>query len=72
MSVAHATHIGIEGSLRCVRECLFWPRMASDVKDYVSKCDVCLAHLTSQTKKALLQHEVIARPWAKLASRLPV
>ena len=70
MSVAHATHIGIEGSLRCVRECLFWPRMASDVKDYVSKCDVCLAHLTSQTKKPLLQHEVIARPWAKLAAYL--
>ena len=70
MSVAHATHIGIEGSLRCVRECLFWPRMASDVKDYVSKCDVCLAHLTSHTKKPLLQHEVIARPWAKLAAYL--
>ena len=44
MSVAHATHIGIEGCLRRVRECLFWPMMVSDVKDYVSKCDVCLAH----------------------------
>ena len=32
-SVAHATHIGIEGCLRRVRECLFWPMMASDVKD---------------------------------------
>ena len=63
-------HIGIEGSLRCVRECLFWPRMASDVKDYVSKCDVCLAHPTSQTKKPLFQHEVIPRPWAKLAAYL--
>ena len=25
MSMAHATHIGIEGCLRRVRECLFWP-----------------------------------------------
>ena len=70
MSVAHATHIGIEGCLRRVRECLFWPMMASDVKDYVSKCDVCLAHRTSQTKEPLLQHEVVARPWAKLAADL--
>ena len=32
-SAAHATQIGIEGCLRRVRECLFWPMMASDVKD---------------------------------------
>ena len=60
MSVAHSTHIGIEGCLRRVRECLFWPRIASDVKDFVSKCDVCLAYRTSQTKEPLLQHEVIS------------
>ena len=59
MSVAHATHVGIEGYLRRVRECLFWPRVASD---YVSKCDVCLALRTSLTKEPLLQHEVVARP----------
>ena len=70
MSVAHSTHIGIEGCLRRVRECLFWPRIASDVKDFVSKCDVCLAYRTSQTKEPLLQHEVISRPWAKLAADL--
>ena len=67
MSVAHATYIGIEGYLRRVRECLFWPRMSSD---YVSKCDVCLAHRTSQTKEPLPQHEVIARPSAKLTADL--
>ena len=70
MSVAHSTHIGIEGCLRRVRECLFWPRIASDVKDFVFKCDVCLAYRTSQTKEPLLQHEVISRPWAKLAADL--
>ncbi|XP_022780597.1 uncharacterized protein K02A2.6-like [Stylophora pistillata] len=70
MSVAHSTHIGTEGCLRRVRECLFWPRIASDVKDYVSKCDVCLAYRTSQTKEPLLQHEVIYRPRAKVAADL--
>ena len=70
MSVAHSTHIGIEGCLRRVRECLFWMRMASDVKDYVSECDMCLAYRTSQTKERLLQHEVISRPWAKVAADL--
>ena len=43
MSEAHATHIGSEGCLRRVRECLFWPMMVSDVKDYVSKCSARLS-----------------------------
>ena len=48
MSVAHSTHIGIEGCLRRVCECLFWQRIASDVKDYVSKFDVsCLSHVSN-------------------------
>ena len=31
---------------------------------------MCLAYRTSQTKEPLLQHEVISRPWAKLAADL--
>ena len=36
----------------------------------VSKCDICLAHGTSQTKEPLLQHEIVARLWDKLAADL--
>ena len=44
--------------------------MVSHVKDYVSKCDVCLTHRMSQTKELLLHHKIVARPWAKLAADL--
>lgn len=37
MSLAHATHIDIEGCLRWVRE---RRRIASDVKENVFECDV--------------------------------
>ena len=36
MSMAHATHIGIEGCLRWVRECLFWQAVVRELKTMFS------------------------------------
>ena len=57
MALAHASHIGIEGCIRRAREMMFWPRMSSELKGYVSKCDVCLAHRSTQEKEPIVQHE---------------
>ena len=58
MVKCHATHIGIEGCLRRARESMYWPRMSADMKDYISRCDVCLSHQNAQPKETLLQHEI--------------
>ena len=58
MSTIHASHIGIEGSIRRARDSLYWPRMSSDLKEYISKCDVCLSHRAVPGKESLLQHEI--------------
>ena len=47
MAMIHSTHIGIEGCLRRARESLFWSRMSTELKEYISKCDICLAHRSS-------------------------
>ena len=70
MAKCHATHIGIEGCIRRARKSMYWPRMSSELKEYISKCDVCLAHQSSPPKETLMQHEIIARPWAKVAADL--
>ena len=70
MAKCHATHIGIEGCLRRARESMYWPRMSSDLKDYISRCDVCLAHQQAPQKETLMQHEIIPRPWAKVGADL--
>lgn len=70
MPVAHATHIGIEGCICRARNTLYWPRMATELKEYISKCDICLAHRSAQPKEPLLQHEVVALPWPKVAADL--
>lgn len=46
MAVVHSSHIGIEGCIRRARDTLYWPRMATELREYISKCDVCLAHCT--------------------------
>ena len=37
----HASHLGIDGCQQQARECLYWPRMSSEIKGYVQQCDVC-------------------------------
>ena len=70
MAVAHASHIGIEGCIRRARDTMFWPRMSSELKDYIAKCDVCMAHRTTQGKEPIVQHEFAARPWSKVGTDL--
>ena len=70
ISVAHASHIGIEGCLRIMRECLYWPRMTTQVKEYVSKSEVCLSHRSAPPREPLQQHDFIARPWSKIGADL--
>ena len=67
MAVTHASHVGTEGCLRRAREAPYWPHMSRDMKKNISTCDVCLARQASQQKEPFTQHEVIMRPWAKLA-----
>ena len=70
MEKTHVTHIGIEGCIRRARETLYWPRMTTKIKEYISRCDICLTHCNSLGKEPILQHEFTARPWAKVAADL--
>ena len=48
----------------------FWPRMSPDLKEYITKCDVCLAYQNAPHKETIIQHEVTAWPWAKVGADL--
>ena len=66
MSLAHSSHTGLRGCLRRFRECMFWPGMSAQIKDFVGQCDVCLTHRDSQVQEPLLLHVVPPRPWVKV------
>ena len=37
----HSSHLGIDGCLRRAKESIFWPNMAQEIRDFISKCHVC-------------------------------
>ena len=58
----HSSHIGIEGCLRRARECLYWPGMNADVKDFIERCEVCRLCDAQQQKETLMSHDVPDHP----------
>ena len=65
MAACHATHIGVEGCIRRARESIFWPRMATELKENMSNCDVCMTYRAMPGKET---SEFAARPWAKVGA----
>ena len=45
---------------------MYWPRMSSQLKECVSKCDTCMVHRFTPQKDLIQQHEFAARPWSKV------
>jgi len=41
--------------------------MSTELKEYIAKCDVCMAHRSEQSKEPIQQHVLGARPWSKVA-----
>ena len=44
--------------------------MNTELREFISKCEVCLAHRPEQTKEPLEQHQFAVRPWNKIGANL--
>ena len=66
----HSSHLGVEGCLRRARECIHWPGMNAEVKDFISKCETCQKFEASNCKETLMSHDVPERPWQKVGTDL--
>jgi hypothetical protein len=54
----HKAHTGVESTLRSARECVYWPGMSSDIKDYIGKCDICNSYHNMQAREPLISHYI--------------
>lgn len=65
----HSSHLGTESCLRRARECIYWPGMSAEIKQYISACEICREFdTTSQPKESLMSHEVPSRPWERVGA----
>jgi RNase H-like domain found in reverse transcriptase/Reverse transcriptase (RNA-dependent DNA polymerase)/Integrase zinc binding domain/Integrase core domain len=64
-----AGHFGIFKTQRRIAEKYYWPRMARDVKAYVSNCDVCKACKPAKTNKTYLmgKYKEVHEPWQMIS-----
>ena len=70
LSKIHSSHIGTGGCIRKAREALYWPRMTTEIRDLVSKCDICLKYRNNQCKEPMIVQEFGDRPWERVAADL--
>lgn len=66
----HSSHVGTQACLRRAQESLYWPGMASELKEYIATCETCRRYETSQQKETFMGQEVPARPWERIGTDL--
>ncbi|XP_062537952.1 uncharacterized protein K02A2.6-like [Armigeres subalbatus] len=59
----HASHNGIEATLKLARSNLFWPGMSSQVKDVVKQCSVCAKFAPCQANPPMRSHKIPVYPF---------
>lgn len=62
----HSSHLGVESVLRRARECIYWPNMASDIRQVVENCEAYRTYERAQQKETLMQQETPTRQWEKV------
>ena len=70
LSRIHLSHLGIESCLRKAKDVVFWPGMSSQIKETVSKCQICAEFQAHNPRQPLQTHEIPARPWSRVAANL--
>ncbi|KAK2571051.1 Transposon Ty3-I Gag-Pol polyprotein [Acropora cervicornis] len=64
----HQAHMGVESTLRRARTSLWWPGMNSQLKQFISSCQVCQSFQRNNPKETLMSHCIPDRPWSKIAA----
>jgi len=62
----HSSHQGISSCIRKAKDVVFWPGMATEIKELVEKCSVCAEYQTKNAKEPMQTHKIPDRPWSRV------
>ena len=63
IALAHEGHLGMQATIRNLRERVWWPRMAQQAKEYVATCLPCAAAVPRNDPAPMVSREMPAKPW---------
>ena len=55
--VHNCSHQGIQSCIRRAREAVFYPKMNSDIEDYISKCETCSKYQAAQQREPMMRFQ---------------
>jgi transposase InsO family protein len=70
LKMVHKSHMGIVKTKQLARDIIFWPGMAKQIEDTVSRCSICLETQKKNPKEPMQAHPVPDRMWSKVGSDL--
>ena len=62
----HSAHLGRDSMLRRARGTVYWPNMASDIKQIADMCETCQEMKPRNSPEPLKQHSDGDEPWQKI------
>ena len=56
LSRIHSSNLGMVACTRKAKDVLYWPHMATDIKELISKCETCVEEEENRRKEPLMTH----------------
>ena len=66
----HSSYLGIEASLRKVRDVIYWPGMNAEIRDFIGQCSTCNELGQKQCKELMMAHQIPKCPWSRVGMDL--
>ena len=66
----HTGHMGINSCLRLAKDVMFWPKMSTEIRQYVETCGTCATYSDQQPRETVVISDIPDKPWVKIATDL--